>query len=57
MKIALNENISLDRPTLEQLITSTQSDIRQVINQLSLWKRTRTDFSYDGVKKVGFDFI
>lgn len=38
--IAANENLNIDPSTMDQLIESTNRDIRQVVNFLSLFKQT-----------------
>ncbi|XP_063931480.1 replication factor C subunit 1-like [Zophobas morio] len=51
MGIAQKEGLKLDSQTLEQMIVSKHSDIRQLLNQLSILSRNSKTFSYDGVKK------
>ncbi len=44
--------MKLEKNVVDQLIESTGSDIRQILNMLSTWRLNRKDMSFDESKKL-----
>lgn len=53
MTILFKEGMKLEKNVVDQLIESTGSDIRQILNMLSTWRLNRKDMSFDESKKLG----
>ena len=51
--IAAAEGLELKANTLEQLVSSTQSDIRQILTLLSTYRISQDVLDYDGAKSMG----
>ncbi|KAJ9101197.1 hypothetical protein QFC21_003416 [Naganishia friedmannii] len=47
------EKLKIDSNSVDQLVASTQADIRQILNLLSTWKLSRTDMSFEESKEIG----
>ena len=51
MSIAYKEGLKIQPNALEEMIKASQNDMRQVINQLSVWKLSKhAHVTYDHVK-------
>ncbi|RKP07687.1 replication factor RFC1 C terminal domain-containing protein [Thamnocephalis sphaerospora] len=49
----IREGLKLQPNAVDHLVTSTHSDIRQMLNILAAWKLARTSLDYDEVKELG----
>ncbi|KAJ9111852.1 hypothetical protein QFC20_002439 [Naganishia adeliensis] len=49
------EKLKVDGNALDNLVASTQADIRQILNLLSTWKLSREDMSFNEAKELGKD--
>lgn len=47
IEIAKREGLNLATNVVDALVSSTQSDIRQILNIISTWKRNKSSMSYD----------
>jgi replication factor C subunit 1 len=54
-EIATKENISIDLNSIDNLVASSQSDIRQILNMLQTFKLSGSSMSYDQSKKLGIE--
>lgn len=52
MTIAFKEGMKLSQGVSDQLVQSSQSDIRQIINILSTWKLSSNTMSFDDTAKL-----
>lgn len=52
LTIAFKEKMKIPANVIDQLITGTQSDIRQVLNMLSTWKLSNDAMSFDEGKNL-----
>lgn len=52
MAIAEKEGLSIQPNALEELVTSTHADIRQILNLLSTYKLTQQNLSFDQSKSL-----
>lgn len=52
-EICRKEGLTISPNTIEELVASTQADIRQVITLLSTYRLTHTNLSYDDSKHLG----
>jgi replication factor C subunit 1 len=50
MAIAKAEGFKVDLPALEKLSDSCRADMRQILNVLQMWRKTKTSMSFDQVK-------
>ena len=48
----IREGLNLSSNAIEELVASTQSDIRQILTLLSTFRLTRTDFTFDASKEM-----
>ncbi|KAI8390302.1 hypothetical protein BD560DRAFT_319403 [Blakeslea trispora] len=53
LSIAYKENLSITPNAIDELVASTQNDIRQIINILSAYRINETNLSYDQAKTLG----
>ncbi|CEP16995.1 hypothetical protein [Parasitella parasitica] len=53
LTIAFKEGLDLMPNAVDQLVESTQNDIRQIINILSTYRLQETGMDYDQAKKIG----
>lgn len=52
-EICRKEGLSIGLNTIEELVSSTQGDIRQILNLLSTYRLTHETLNYDESKKLG----
>ncbi|KAG1861651.1 replication factor RFC1 C terminal domain-containing protein [Suillus subluteus] len=52
MTIAYKENMKIPANVIDQLITGSQSDIRQVLNMLSTWRLSSSSMDFDEAKNL-----
>jgi replication factor C subunit 1 len=52
MSCSRREKLKVDGNALDNLVASTQADIRQILNLLSTWKLSRADMSFDEAKDL-----
>ena len=48
----LREKMKIPSAVVDELITGSQSDIRQILTMLSTWKRSRNDMNFDEGKEL-----
>ncbi|KAI8335852.1 replication factor RFC1 C terminal domain-containing protein [Chlamydoabsidia padenii] len=53
MKIAFTEKLRIEPNAVDELVTQTGNDIRQVINILSTYRLSKTDMKYGDAKIIG----
>ncbi|KAG0747208.1 hypothetical protein G6F62_002034 [Rhizopus arrhizus] len=53
MSIAFKEKLDIKPNAIDELVASTQNDIRQIINILSTYRLNKTSMAYDDAKQVG----
>lgn len=53
MMIAYREGLKLDKPIIDQLIMSAQSDLRSVINMLATWRLSQKAMTFEESEKLG----
>ncbi|KNC77107.1 hypothetical protein SARC_10425, partial [Sphaeroforma arctica JP610] len=51
MSICFKEGLKIEPNALEELITSTQNDLRQILNQLSVWSLDNEKITYNSAKE------
>jgi replication factor C subunit 1 len=52
MSIAYKEGISIEPNAIDQLVTATHSDIRQILNLLQTWHLNESQMTYDDSKNL-----
>lgn len=52
-EICRQEGLTVNTNTIEELVASTQGDIRQILNLLSTYRLTRETMNFDESKKLG----
>lgn len=52
MSIAFKEKLDIKPNAIDELVASTQNDIRQIINILSTYRLNKTSMAYDDAKQV-----
>ena len=55
ISICESEGLHVKPNVIQELVRSTQADIRQILNILSSWKRTRSSMDYDEAKSMCVD--
>lgn len=53
MSIMFKENMQVPPNALDQLVASSQSDIRQILNMLSTWSLNKSQMTFDESKRLG----
>ncbi|ORE17800.1 DNA replication factor C, large subunit [Rhizopus microsporus] len=53
MTIAFKEKLDINPNAIEELVSTTQNDIRQIINILSTYRLNNTSMGYDDAKRIG----